>query len=1189
MGWTKEQQQGITAQDGTLLVSAAAGSGKTSVLVERILHRITKENDPCDVDRLLVVTFTKAAAAEMKQRLAKKLSERMAQNPRDRRLLRQQMLLPQASISTIHSFCSALLREHFHRLDLSPQFTVAEESQTAALEEEAMNTALEEAYATNDPAFLRLSELLGSGRDDKKLAEEVLRLHRFVCSHPFPDRWLDEVQAVYRDGSDADESPVVRTMKAHILEDIHTAHACLTEAVALCQHEEALCTAYAPALSEMAAQFAALADTLPALPWDEWRALLAGMTFPRFAAAKGANERTKQQVTALRDRAKKDIFGTRILPLLTDSAADFIEDRQALAPVVRQLCEVTRRFSALYQEKKRQRRLLDFSDLEHLTLKLLIEPLPDGGWKRTPLAEEMSERFVEIMVDEYQDTNAVQDTLFAALSRDGNNLFMVGDVKQSIYGFRLAMPELFVEKRDRFAPFTGHNYPATITLGCNFRSRETVTESVNVLFRGLMQQSLGGIDYDDREALVPAATYPEAAGCETELLVLDQGERDAEDSRDRAEARAIAQRILEMTRTLNITENGVLRPVRLGDICLLLRSKSQHAGAYVEELNAAGVSAWTSAAGGFFTSYEVALALSLLRVIDNPLSEVPLLSVLCSPLGGFSPDDLAEIRLAARKEEGLYLALRRCARERQDATGNRAAAFLAQMDHYRTLASTLSADRLLTRLFQDTGLPTLMSARQGGAGRVANLRLLQSMLRRFEADNGGGLSAFLRQIDRMIRQQKDVAPAAVVAEQTDAVRIMSIHHSKGLEFPVVFVAGLGTAFNREELKKPLLLHPHAGIGLMRLDDSRKQYNTLFRQAVARAMRDSAVAEELRVLYVATTRAREKLCLVVSTDHLNARLTKLTAGLGQNRALPPFSVANATCMGDWVLSVALRHPSGEVLREQVGADNVALWDTKDTWSVVMDTPPSPSEKTDDVTAIEAPAIDQELVDQLREKLAFRYPYAPLQGIPAKLSASALAHPQSEHTFVARSRPAFISQTGLSPAERGTALHRFMQLCDYAAAASDLPREIARLTTHGFLTEQQAACLPLPKLQAFFQSELYARLCRSPRIRREWPFTVSLPLAALSPEEAALLPPDAGNEEIVIQGIVDGVFEEDGGLVLLDYKTDHVASAAELCERYAPQLRIYRRALEQTLGLPVTVSYLYSFALDRAIPLLEKEDE
>lgn len=1189
--WTPEQQQCIKARGGTLLVSAAAGSGKTSVLVERIVRRITDPEAPTDVDRLLVVTFTRAAAAEMKQRLAAALSARMAEDPDDRRLQRQLMLLPRASISTVHGFCTTLLRENFHLLDLSPQFRVAEDAEAALLRDEAMEEVLEESYAGKDPAFLEIAGLLSSGRNDKGLTRAALRIYDFIQSHPFPEEWLAEQERAYAGGDTPPQDTVWgRAVLGRAIDTLRACAALLDRAIGMAEEEPRMEAAYAPALRAGREAVAAACRALPHASWDESAALLAGLSLPAFGRlVKYEDDRRKQQVTALRDEVKKRL---KALPaLLCGSEAECREDLAALRPLVAALFDVVRRFSARYAEKKTARRMVDYGDLEHGALRLLLARDEQGGIRRTPLAEELASRFDEVLVDEYQDTNAAQDALFTALSREERNLFLVGDVKQSIYGFRQAMPDIFIRRRSSYPPFDGERFPATITLGDNFRSRREVTDAVNFVFRQLMTPETGGIRYDDREALTPSAPYPPAQGCETTLDLLDTDTLEEGDTRDAAEARLIARRIREMAGRFQVTENGASRPARYGDFCILLRSKNAHAAAYAQELNRCGIPAWTDAAGGFFSAPEVAAAVSLLRFIDNPLQDVPLLAVMLSPAFGFTPDDLARIRLRD-KASCLYAAVRNMAGAGEaDSLPARCAAFLRQIDAYRLLAASLPADRLIHRLYEDSGLLAVAAAGRHGPQRQANLRLLHEQARRFELNGFRGLSAFVRYLDRLERQGMDLPPASLVSEGGDVVRILSIHGSKGLEFPIVFLAGLGGQFNPDSTRGDLLLHAQAGVGLVRRDpETLRQYNTLPRQGVALSIQNSERAEELRVLYVAMTRAKEKLCLVMSLRQPESLLARLAASLGEEETLPAYTVLSARSMGEWILACALRHPSGGLLRSLAGDNGTAILpgtqgdgDESCPWRIELCRAPAPEAPAQ---AAEAPALaDASADERLRRRLTYRYPYEALGHVPAKLAASDLSDggPPVRRQFVARSRPAFISGSGLTPAERGTALHTFMQFADYARAAADPQGEIRRLTERGFLTDVQADCLPLSKIRGFFSSPLYARIAASPRCLREERFTIGLPAGRYDPEVAAGLPPDGAQEPVVVQGIADCVFEEAGGLVIVDYKTDRVSSAQELVQRYAGQLAIYAYALTQTLELPVRECLLYAFALEETVPV------
>lgn len=1176
--WTREQQQCLDAT-GTVLVSAAAGSGKTAVLVERIIRLLCDEQQPVNVDELLVVTFTKAAAAEMKQRLSVALTRALQARPDDRRLRRQLMLLPSASISTVHSFCSDLIRAHFHRLpDVSPVFTMAEEAQTAPLRAEAMDELLEACYAGHDPAFQRLVELLGGPKDDRRLARRIERLYQFVQSDPDPDRWLSEHAALYHG-----TGPIEQSVWGQEL--LRMAADALRWCAQLYRRAEELAatdpvnTAGGRALLQAEAQ--TVQHLLTLCEAGDWNALHRGLctvTFATFSGFKKACDKSlRDRLKQLRDAAKEKLLDVR--SLLAIDTATAAADTAALAPVIDMLFDLVRRFSARYTEKKRQRAFLDFNDLEHLTLALLLEPDENGVMQRTALAKEVSQRFAHVMVDEYQDTNPTQEQIFRAVSQEERNLFFVGDVKQSIYAFRNATPELFIHRRDRYPAFDGTHYPATIRLGNNFRSRRSVTSLVNFCFEQLMTRETCHVDYAAGESLVCSASYPEKADDVSEVLLIDKGGRTATESDDVLEARGIARRIREMMDTMTVRDGDAERPLRYGDICLLMRSVKGCADTYIDELSRAGIPAVSSVGSGFFTASEILFTRSLLQFLDNPLQDIALLAVLLSPVFAFTPDEAAALR-ADRKAVALYVSLRQRARQTDDPLGARCRQFLQQTDRLRTAAAVLPADRLLTRIYEELSLFAVMRAKPHGEQRVANLQQLLDMARRFEQNGYRGLSAFLRAMER--QSEKDDMRPATVATDENAVHILTIHGSKGLEFPVVFLARLGSRFNNESAIDALPLHRELGVGMKFLDThALEQRDTLQRQAIAGRIRRDERAEDLRVLYVAMTRARERLCLTMTVDAAKLATdaaVALPAAGTDSRALPAEAVLESGSFALWLMMALLRHPDAGELRRLAGAEDVAPLVCDSRLHIQCMAPPAPMEVTDTVPDAAAPP-DIAYLDALQQRLSWQYPHAALAQVPVKLAVSALAHRQQSDAFIATARPAFFSETQLSPTERGTALHQFMQYADYAAAANDPAAEMRRLVRDGFLTAEQGAALPLSRLTAFFSGDLYARMARATRIWREYAFAVERPAATcvegLSAEAAA--------EPILLQGIADCVFEEDGRLVIVDYKTDQVRTAEELAARYQTQLALYAEALTVILDRPVAARLLYSFALQTVVPV------
>ena len=1168
--WTQSQQDAIRARGGTLLVSAAAGSGKTAVLVQRVIERLTDPEHPSDADRLLIVTFTRAAAAEMRERIAQSLAQALAADPGNRRLQRQQILLDKAQISTVHSFCSELARENYYRLDLSPDFRILDERELSVLRQDAVARAMGERYEAGDPDFLDLLEAFGTGRDDARLAQTVENLYDFVRAHPFPARWLREKAALYRSPAAAEETPWGRCVLRFAKDALEYCASLTRGGLREMRREEKLDAAYRGAFASDLAQLERLLGLVERSDWDAAFAALQNFSYQRLGTARGlADDPLKEKLKACRAEVKDTV--ERLQKSFCGSREECAADIRALAGTVESLFSLTVRFSQLLDESKRARKAADFGDLEHWALRVLVEETPDG-YRRTPVAEALSARFDEIMVDEYQDTNEAQDLIFRAVSKQEGNLFLVGDVKQSIYSFRQAMPGIFLARRAAFPPYDREEdrYPASLALDRNFRSRREVTSAVNFVFGQLMSREAGDVDYRGEERLQPGAVYPEAAGFQTELLLTDarSGEGgEAEDRMEILEARQIAALIRrKMAEGFQVTERGALRPARFRDFCILLRSSNRFAPVYARELQKCGVPAWTDVSGGFFHAAEVAYALSFLRAVDNPMQDIPLASVLMGPACGFTPDDMARLRRAA--EGALYQALLTAARR----GGERERAVLGELERYRALAAALPADRLVNAVYDGTGFLALARAMPGGEVRVRNLRLLLEYAKSCERAGSHGLSAFLRFIGRLQEQGGDLDAAPAVSESADVVRIMSVHKSKGLEFPVCILAGCARRFPKDH--GDALLHAELGLGAKRRDPQLAcRYTTLPREAVALEQERGQMSEELRVLYVAMTRAKEKLILLATFGNLDRKLGELAARLTDGPAAPPYAVRSVSSIADWLLLCALRLPEGAALRERAQSEARPLEGTGPAWEICI-SPPVEASAGDAAPCVEeAPPPDPRLRRALEERLGYRYPYRALQSVPAKVAASELALRETEEEFLAMARPGFLGKKGLTPAERGTAAHAFLQFAVFPAAARSVEEERDRLVRQGFLTQAQADALELPKLRGFFRSGLMARILSSPAVWREYRFTVEIPAGDVEPG----LPPELRDEPVVLQGAVDCIFEEDGALVIVDYKTDHVKDPAALWGKYAPQVRLYRAAVEQCLGRRVKECLLYSLAL------------
>ena len=1181
---TAQQAAAVTDRGGNLLVSAAAGSGKTRVLVERLMDHVRKG---ADIDHFLIITFTNAAAAELRDRIARAIHDLLAQDPANRHLRRNATLVYKAPISTIDAFCLDFLRECATAAGLEPDFRVCDEAESRALGQQAMETVLERRYQTieDDSGFQALVDALAGDRDDQTIEEVVFDIHRRVQSHPDPLRWLEERRADFVFSPDAmpEHTPWGRLLldDGRALADYWAgALEALGEELAFDPVMEAN---YGPSLSATAAHLRALSQAM-GQGWDQAAALFP-VPFPRVGAKKGADPALKERAKVLRDLCKKQV--TRLGERFSVSAAGAMDDLRSVAPAMVTLLEVTAEYDRELTALKRRRHLIDFADGEHLTARLLTRE--DG--QPSALAAEWSRRYVEIMVDEYQDTNAVQNVIFDALST-GDNLFMVGDVKQSIYRFRLADPTIFLDKYARYADYrvAEEGEGRTVLLSANFRSRPEVLEGVNFLFCNVMTQAVGEMDYTPDEALVPgrADLPPDGRYC-VELDCVDlTGLTDGEDGRadkDLVEARAVAARIAALlSEGLPIGE----RSVTPEDIVILLRSPGPVLWAYTQALNEAGIP-WQAEEGGeFFGTTEISVALSLLQVIDNPRQDVPLLAVLRSPLYDFSPDRLAQLRAG---EEGMVYDCLTAAAARGETD---CVQFLDTLSELRTLAAEESSHRLLWEVYRRTDLLAVFSTMPDGERRRANLLALYDAARRFESAGHKGLFGFLAHVGRMMENGLTLP---VPSASGGGVRILSIHKSKGLEFPVVFLCGLERQFNEGDSKATILFHDKLGLGPKRTDRARMvRYTTIARDAVALRLRQQLRAEELRLLYVAMTRAEHKLFLFTAVNGRGDSLN--TLALQAQCPPPPQLMAQARSMVPWVLIPALCRPDSAPLWENLDCDRPAppaelgpRWDMRLVPGEDYETPlarfaPLAGENGEDAPEPGPGA------EKLAARFGWTYPHQASVDMPSKLTATQLKGREKDtevseeaealspqRTVRTLRRPIFEKERPLTPTERGTALHLAMQYLDYARTDTeeDIREEVARLVSGQFITPAQGAAVDTAAIRALFASPLGRKLRTAPQVEREFKFSMLVDAADYDP---------AGEpgEKVLLQGVVDCWFrEEDGTVTVVDFKTDWVtdetvtARAAE----YRPQLEAYTRALGEGMGAAVGRRTLWFFAVGREI--------
>lgn len=1145
---TSAQRSAIEESGRAVLVSAAAGSGKTRVLTERLLRRIDSD---ADIDSFLVITFTKAAAAELKGRILDEISERLAVDPDNRRLRRQSALCAKAQIGTIDSFCQSFLREHCHAVQLSPEFRVIEEDRAEAIKQRVIQRVLDACYEAPDENFRLLSDTVGAGRDDKRLADTVLELHRKTQSHARPELWLrQQLEALEPAETDAGSTVWGAQMLEGMRDDALYWAQRMDEMCALAANDAVVAAKYGPGFAKTALSLHDFARAC-SLGWDRARQALP-ISFPRLGTITNPPDpELKEYTKAVRELCKKSC--AKYDKLLSASSEKLIADMHKTAPAMRALVELTLRFDRAYAAEKRRRAEVDFADLEHLTAQLLTNE--DGS--PTELARETSRRFCEIMVDEYQDVNRVQDDIFRALSKNGENLFMVGDVKQSIYRFRLADPLIFTEKYEKYAFLSdaAENEPVKIMLQENFRSRREVIDGINVVFSACMSKKLGEIDYDENALLRCGGVYDDS-GCAPELILIDV-KSDEEDLRDKTEKEAaiVAGKILELMAS-GMTVSG--RALGYGDIALLMRSANSVGETYRRELILRGIPVAAGQGGSFFAATEITSLMSLLAILDNPHQDVALIAVLRSSVFGFTADELTGIRLCDR-EGDFYTALKKAAE-----TNEKCAVFLETLNKLRSRSTDAPVDELLTFIYNELDLTAKCAAMQDAPQRLANLRMMLELSGRFAAGGFRGLHRFCRWLHQLAGRGGDMGAAGA----DDAVRIMTIHKSKGLEFPVVFLCDTSRRFNDADLKQTVLIHPELGLGAKVYDASRRlEYPGLARNAIKQRLRREMLSEEMRLLYVALTRARERLFVTAAVKDPEKKMQSMM--LQCTSPMSPEVLIGAQSMADWMIYAQLC--SGG-----------------DTFKLSLVSAAEAAAAQDDETELPHAAPDAALVERLRRSLAFSYPHEAAAHLPSKVTATELKHlepgdgeaasiaPKSQSRF---RTPRLGDDRPLTPTQRGSAAHTLLQHIDYAKTGSEtaLREELSRLTEQKFLTPRQAESVDLGCILRLFASPIGRRIMNANRLWREFKFSLLCP--------AEKLFPGGEGESVLLQGVIDCMIEENGEITIIDYKTDRVRGdeTLERAKGYAKQLEAYAYAAQRMTGRPVrecVLYFLYSGEIVRA---------
>ena len=1165
--WTTEQKNAIETKGGTLLVSAAAGSGKTAVLVERIIRRLSDTENPLYADRLLIVTFTRAAAAEMKFKIEKALRSEIRKpetEPEVRRLLKkQQVLLQNASISTVDSFCVKLTREFFYELGINENYKILDEQQKNNLTAQAIKDVIDRYFEGTDHT---LADVFSDDRNDRKLIAAILKLYEYTRSHLFPEQWMEETGKLYSaDGSVKDNlwgRALMTTVNERIDYCISASEECLKTVSAENLGEKLL-----SCFSDLNSSLIAVSRKVKESDWNGIRSMFDLVTFQsRFPTPRGmANDPVIKKVHDLYDEIKKTISAAAGLFIDTEETVKSDIARTGL--LYNRLSDLVKQFSDRYDELKQKMNAADYSDIEHWTVKLLI----NQDRTKTKLAEELSARFDEIMIDEYQDTNEVQDEIFRALSSDNDsNRFMVGDLKQSIYGFRLAMPEIFLRYKKSFSRFSEGNisFPTVINLDRNFRSGPEVIDTVNFFFGLLMTESSCGVDYRDGEELRQGRNIAPDSKNNTELIFIEKGS-DVEATSIELEAAVIAKKIKDMISSgFTVTDGDSQRPAIYSDFCILMRSANKTASKYAEMMNKNGVPTHASLAGNFFDQPEITVFLSLLRVIDNPNQDIPLLSALMGPVFGYTADDLASLRLINRKDS-LYTAILK------DESG-KFTPFLEKLKEYRRAASVMPAPVFIRYLYSALDYENISRVFSQSADTSENLSLLIHYAEIFESGDNVGLSGFVRFINRVEESGSTLESANTLSENENVVRIMTIHKSKGLEYPVCFIADCGKDFKID--RDSVALNKEYGFGCRLINSAlRVTYSNLMRDVIVEQNMVNQMTEELRVLYVAMTRAKEKLIMVSTVSDLGKHTLELAVKAGTENAISSYSTLNVKRISDWILLCASRNPFAAKLREFVGMQEYtpasgALY----PWNISIYSAEEARNISDDPEAEVHPVnteIDEELLRVLQKYADFNYPYAGKNDLPVRITASSLSHEDPDSTML--SRPAFMSRRGLTPTERGTAFHNYLQFCDFKAASADPSAELERIVSSGYITKEQGAAIDLNLVNKFFFSEIGREALSAEKLEKEYRFSVSLRVSEL-PDGVNIGEADE-NTTLILQGAIDLYYIYNDEVTLLDFKTDNVSSMEELKTRYSVQIELYRTALEKILGKKIKKSVIYSIKL------------
>ena len=1199
--WTEEQKQAIYEKDSNILVAAAAGSGKTAVLVERIINKIINEN--IDIDKLLVVTFTNAAASEMRERVLNAIYKKIDENPEDERLQRQVTLLNKASICTIDSFCLDVVRNNFFEIDISQNFRIGDTTEVEILKQDVIEDLFEEKYETQDKDFEKLINTYTSYKDDTPLKELILKIYTYIQSNPFPEKWLNEKIEMFNLSIHLEEDFAETIWGKQLLKQVEEI---LQDGIIKLDAEKKNLAKY----EELSKYYLIINDDIEQLEmlksnldnWDKAYTIASGIKFKTWVTDKKITLEAKDIAKVTRDVVKKSLEKVLDKILIFDSK-EANEDINDMYEILSKLEKIILEFGEKFTKRKKEKNIVDFSDVEHFALKILL----DENAQQTEIAKKYQEKFEEIAIDEYQDSNLVQEYILTSISR-GNNVFMVGDVKQSIYKFRQARPDLFLGKYKTYQlkEYKEEADDLKIQLFKNFRSRKEVLDFSNMVFASIMTEELGELNYTTEEYLNLGANYEDTnqdLRAEINILnvedTIDIDEYSEEDDEEKErvenielEAKFVANRIKQLIENkfqIYDAKKQEKRDIKYKDIVVLLRSTKEPAPIFEKEILNLGMPVFSDSSSEYLESIEIQTIMSLLRIIDNPLQEIPLVAVMRSSIGGFTDNELVQIRLSD-KYDNFYNAILKSKKDVDQKLRNKIEKFLNNLEMWRKEQEYLSLDELIWKIYNDTGYYNYVGLMTNGEIRQANLKMLFERAKQCESISFKGLFNFINYIEKIKTSSKDMDSAKVIGENDDVIRIMSIHKSKGLEFPIVFLSGTGKQFNMQDLNNKILLHPEIGIGVKYIDYDRQiEYDTLSKQAMKNQIMLETLSEEMRVLYVALTRAKEKLIITgYSTTEKQKEIEELKYKYSK---LNHILLKKYKSYLDWIKLVYTYNE-----KEMLQLATIKMYEKDDILKMCKQKQEQKDNTTEQIlNKLSNVTIDEKEQQEIIKMIEYEYKDKQSTTLKTKMSVTEIKeiskiepalNAQNEQnrtgTECILNVPKFLQkdeEIQITNAQKGTLVHLCMQKLDLSKKIytyDDVKKLVDELEFKKIITEKEAESININKVYQFTKSNIWKEMINAKEVEREKPFYINIPAKEVYNQDL--------QEKILVQGIIDLYYiTQENELVLVDFKTDYVENRNEqiLIDKYRTQLELYKRALQSALNRNVDKVYIYSTYLEKEI--------